>query len=51
MYLNYPCSRLLSEPVEALRYESIPRFPSITRDIALVVDKEMNAGTLEQSNR
>ncbi|OLS41473.1 phenylalanine--tRNA ligase subunit beta [Bacillus sp. MRMR6] len=30
-----------------LQYESIPRFPSITRDIALVVDKETVSGALK----
>ncbi|MEH7252062.1 phenylalanine--tRNA ligase subunit beta [Neobacillus niacini] len=30
-----------------LRYEAIPRFPSITRDIALVVDKETVSGKLK----
>ena len=31
-----------------LQYVPIPRFPSISRDIALVVDKEVTAGTLEK---
>jgi phenylalanyl-tRNA synthetase beta chain len=31
----------------ALQYETIARFPSITRDIALVVNKETVAGTLQ----
>lgn len=39
---------VLQEPVEPLHYESIPRYPSITRDIALVVDKETAAGELEK---
>ncbi len=30
-----------------LRYVPIPRYPSIARDIALVVDKDVNAATLE----
>jgi phenylalanyl-tRNA synthetase beta chain len=30
-----------------LQYESIPRFPSITRDIALVVDKDKSAAELQ----
>ncbi|KIL43787.1 phenylalanine--tRNA ligase subunit beta [Jeotgalibacillus soli] len=30
-----------------LRYQTIPRFPSVTRDIALVVDREVLGGTLE----
>lgn len=31
-----------------LQYTAIPRYPSITRDIALVVDKEIVAGELEK---
>jgi phenylalanyl-tRNA synthetase beta chain len=38
---------LLEEATAALRYEAIPRFPSITRDIALVVDKETVSGVLK----
>lgn len=38
---------ILSVETEALVYEAIPRFPSITRDIALVADKSAAAGTLE----
>ncbi|WP_318508095.1 phenylalanine--tRNA ligase subunit beta [Bacillus sp. T3] len=41
-------SAILAATVEALAYEVIPRFPSITRDIALVVDTERTAGELEQ---
>jgi phenylalanyl-tRNA synthetase beta chain len=33
---------------EPLQYTSIPRFPSITRDIALVADKETASGTLKE---
>ncbi|KAA9023194.1 phenylalanine--tRNA ligase subunit beta [Niallia endozanthoxylica] len=33
--------------VEPISYQMIPRFPSVTRDIALVVDKEKTAGELE----
>ncbi|TFD92467.1 phenylalanine--tRNA ligase subunit beta [Jeotgalibacillus sp. R-1-5s-1] len=32
---------------EPLKYSAIPRYPSITRDIALVTDRTVNAGTLE----
>lgn len=42
---------LLSADVEDVVYETIPRFPSITRDIALVVDKGISAGKLEQEIR
>lgn len=38
---------VFAEEVAPLQYESIPRYPSITRDIALVVDKEKVAGELE----
>lgn len=39
---------LLETAIAPLRYETIPRYPSITRDIALVVEKEKTAGELEQ---
>ncbi len=38
---------LLQAEVAPIAYESIPRFPSITRDIALVVDKDAVAGNLQ----
>ncbi|MDM5330773.1 phenylalanine--tRNA ligase subunit beta [Neobacillus sp. CF12] len=38
---------VLEAATVALRYEGIPRFPSITRDIALVVDKETVSGVLK----
>ncbi|MBT2754507.1 phenylalanine--tRNA ligase subunit beta [Mesobacillus foraminis] len=38
---------LLEAPSETLQYQSIPRYPSITRDIALVVEREKAAGELE----
>ncbi|MBL5766284.1 phenylalanine--tRNA ligase subunit beta [Heyndrickxia sporothermodurans] len=38
---------VFSFDVRPLQYMSIPRFPSITRDIALVVDSTVNAGTLK----
>jgi phenylalanyl-tRNA synthetase beta chain len=38
---------VLEEGTAPLRYEAIPRFPSITRDIALVVDKETVSGALK----
>ncbi|MBW8351201.1 phenylalanine--tRNA ligase subunit beta [Bacillus sp. IITD106] len=37
---------LFNYELPPLVYTPIPRFPSITRDIALVVDKEVSAGTL-----
>ncbi|RHW40694.1 phenylalanine--tRNA ligase subunit beta [Neobacillus notoginsengisoli] len=39
-------NELLEAGTEPLHYEPIPRFPSITRDIALVADKDIPAGTL-----
>lgn len=39
---------LLEENAEPLQYEAIPRFPSITRDIALVVNKETVSGTMKE---
>ncbi|MEW8985842.1 MAG: phenylalanine--tRNA ligase subunit beta, partial [Bacillus sp. (in: firmicutes)] len=41
-------SAILETETPALSYESIPRFPSITRDIALVVDQDKSAGELQQ---
>ncbi|MGG1291492.1 phenylalanine--tRNA ligase subunit beta [Bacillus smithii] len=41
-------SILLNEQALELQYDPIPRFPSITRDIALVVDKDTEAGKLQQ---
>ncbi|MCM3619389.1 phenylalanine--tRNA ligase subunit beta [Sutcliffiella horikoshii] len=38
---------LLGESIGEIQYEAIPRFPSISRDIALVVDRETPAGELE----
>ncbi|MBB5324540.1 phenylalanyl-tRNA synthetase beta chain [Anoxybacillus tepidamans] len=40
---------LLKAEVDDIRYTAIPRFPSITRDIALVVDEHIVAGDLEQA--
>ncbi|QFT90124.1 Phenylalanine--tRNA ligase beta subunit [Bacillus sp. THAF10] len=38
---------LLGESVGEIQYEAIPRFPSISRDIALVVDRSVAAGELQ----
>jgi phenylalanyl-tRNA synthetase beta chain len=38
---------LLEAEVAPIGYETIPRFPSITRDIALVVNKDITAGELK----
>ncbi|MFF2447782.1 phenylalanine--tRNA ligase subunit beta [Neobacillus sp. NPDC058068] len=37
---------VLEAEASVLQYETIPRFPSITRDIALVVNRETVSGTL-----
>jgi phenylalanyl-tRNA synthetase beta chain len=42
-------SDLLNAEVEDIRYSQIPRFPSMTRDIALVVDKAVIAGDLQKT--
>ncbi len=39
---------VLEADTDPLQYESIPRFPSITRDIALVVDKNKTAAELQE---
>lgn len=40
--------KLLNTDIVPLAYESIPRFPGITRDIALIVDRKTTAGELER---
>ncbi|PKG25024.1 phenylalanine--tRNA ligase subunit beta [Niallia nealsonii] len=40
-------SKLLAQKVADLHYTSIPRFPSVTRDIALVVDSGILAGDIQ----
>ncbi|MBP3039738.1 phenylalanine--tRNA ligase subunit beta [Bacillaceae bacterium Marseille-Q3522] len=40
--------KLFAAEVPELKYEEIPRFPSVTRDVALVVNKELAAATLQQ---
>ncbi|MGM7720904.1 phenylalanine--tRNA ligase subunit beta [Metabacillus sp. Hm71] len=39
---------LLTVEVEETRFEVIPRYPSITRDIALVVEQDVVAGDIKQ---
>lgn len=39
---------LLSYEAPAVQYQPLPRFPAISRDIALVVDKDQTAGELEE---
>ncbi|OAT74275.1 phenylalanine--tRNA ligase subunit beta [Parageobacillus thermoglucosidasius] len=40
---------LLNTEIEDIRYAPIPRFPSIARDIALVVDENVVAGELQKA--
>ncbi|MCM3215125.1 phenylalanine--tRNA ligase subunit beta [Niallia taxi] len=40
-------SKLLATEVNELQYTTIPRFPSVTRDIALVVDATILAGDIQ----
>jgi phenylalanyl-tRNA synthetase beta chain len=39
---------LLTTNVQDVQYEPIPRFPSISRDIALVVEKAVSAGDIQR---
>ncbi len=39
---------ILEADVDEILYQPIPRFPSMTRDIALVVDKSVAAGDMKQ---
>jgi len=41
-------SKLLASEIKELQYTTIPRFPSVTRDIALVVDKTILAGDIQK---
>ncbi|MFY7869267.1 MAG: phenylalanine--tRNA ligase subunit beta, partial [Exiguobacterium sp.] len=36
---------------ETLLYQDVPRYPSISRDLALVLSREIPAGTVEQTIR
>ncbi|MCH1627318.1 phenylalanine--tRNA ligase subunit beta [Fredinandcohnia quinoae] len=40
---------VLETKVEEIQYQQIPRFPSMSRDIALVVAKEVAAGEMKQA--
>ncbi|KGL40872.1 phenylalanine--tRNA ligase subunit beta [Listeria newyorkensis] len=40
-------AKLLAAPKKAVAYHTIPRFPSMTRDIALLVNKEVSQAALE----
>jgi phenylalanyl-tRNA synthetase beta chain len=40
--------KLFTELAKMKEYQSIPRFPSVTRDIALVADEQVSYGTVEE---
>jgi phenylalanyl-tRNA synthetase beta chain len=40
--------KLLTQVTGTREYQPIPRFPSVTRDIALVVDEQVNYGSVEE---
>lgn len=42
--LNF--TKILGQPVVKIEYEAIPKFPGVSRDIALVVNTEVTAATL-----
>ena len=48
MYLSYHLKLLAETEVAPIAYEMIPRYPSITRDIALVVDQDTNGWTITE---
>ncbi|UTI86707.1 phenylalanine--tRNA ligase subunit beta [Mammaliicoccus sciuri] len=39
-------TKILGQPVGKIEYEAIPKFPGVSRDIALVVNTEVTAATL-----
>ncbi|MFD1030435.1 phenylalanine--tRNA ligase subunit beta [Metaplanococcus flavidus] len=41
-------AELFKEETGALKYTQVPRYPSITRDVALVLSKIVEAGTIEK---
>jgi phenylalanyl-tRNA synthetase beta chain len=41
--------RLLTTETEPIKYVPLPRYPSVTRDIALVLDEEVAAGNVQES--
>jgi phenylalanyl-tRNA synthetase beta chain len=47
MVLELNLAALLHDELEALIYTPVPRYPSISRDIALVLSKIVEAGSIE----
>ncbi|WP_353854997.1 phenylalanine--tRNA ligase subunit beta [Bacillus sp. Bos-x628] len=39
---------VITAETESMKYKAIPRFPAVTRDIALVVDQHISSGQLER---
>lgn len=39
---------LLNEKTRQIQYDTLPRYPSVTRDIALVVEKDVKAGDVKE---
>ena len=44
-------SALAGLPVPSAKYEPLPRFPAVQRDLAIVVDREVTAGAVEAAIR
>jgi phenylalanyl-tRNA synthetase beta chain len=44
-------SALAGLPAPSARYEALPRFPAVQRDLAIVVDREVTAGEVEAAIR
>ena len=44
-------SALAGLPVPSVKYEPLPRFPAVQRDLAVVVDREVTAGEVEAAIR
>ncbi|MEW6584994.1 MAG: phenylalanine--tRNA ligase subunit beta [Nitrospirota bacterium] len=51
MLFELSLDRLLSEIPEAIRYRPIPKYPSVERDIALVVEETLPARTIQEMIR
>ena len=51
VYLEIPLTGPALEPVPPEKYREIPRYPSVTRDVALVVDRHVRSMDLERTIR
>ncbi|MFS0656983.1 phenylalanine--tRNA ligase subunit beta [Bacillus sp. 179-C3.3 HS] len=45
---EFDLTDVMTAETEDMKYTAIPRFPGVTRDIALVVDQHISSGQLEQ---